>query len=140
MEDELAKAIIEEAYRNPKFRREGELGDGAVLVTNPLCGDEVWIEATEGKNGMEFRFDGQGCAISQAGAEIVCALLDKRSREEALQLARTVESWLAGGETIPENAGEAVALGLIKANPDRVKCALLGCEATRLALGDVASR
>ncbi|MEM0896764.1 MAG: iron-sulfur cluster assembly scaffold protein [Verrucomicrobiota bacterium] len=134
MEDELAQAIIEEAYRNPRFRREGELGDGAVLVTNPLCGDEVWIEAMEGENGMEFRFDGQGCAVSQAGAELTCSVLNGKNKEEASSLAESLQKWLEGQGPFPEEASKAEALCLIKRIPERVRCALLGSEGARKAV------
>ena len=128
MEDELAQAVIEEAFRRPKHRREVTDNGSAVMATNPLCGDEVTVALVEGEEGVKALFDGQGCAISLAGAELLCGLVDGSTKEEATGVASALKHWLEGG-AMPDGLGKAEALGVIMANPDRIRCATLGCEA-----------
>lgn len=55
---------------------------------NPLCGDEVTLQLTIDENGRikEAHFDGNGCAISQAGASILCEQIEGKSVEEVENL------------------------------------------------------
>ena len=109
------------AIENPDFEMEG---------VNPSCGDEITLQLKV-KDGVitEGGFVGDGCAISQASADIMIDMVIGKKTEEALHLAdlfiRMIKS-----EATPEEIDElqeAGALADISHMPARVKCAVLVC-------------
>jgi len=82
------------------------------------------------ENGVivDGAFEGDGCAISQASADIMLDLVIGRTEEEALRLSdifRRVIQGTARDEEI-EELEEAGALRDVSHMPARVKCAVLG--------------
>ena len=55
---------------------------------NPSCGDDIFLKLKV-ENGVitDGAFVGDGCAISQASADMMLELVIGRSKEEALHLA-----------------------------------------------------
>ena len=72
--EELYQSVILDHSRRP--RNKGEIGEGAVHVhgDNPSCGDEIHLHVKFGADGgvEDLKFTGQGCAISQASASMLC--------------------------------------------------------------------
>jgi len=110
--------VILDHWKNP--RNKGRLPDPDLVgvEVNPLCGDAVRLElkVTEGKVA-DVRFEGQGCAISQASASLLTELIRGRTLEE-LRNMKDEELLSALG-------------GVIQT---RLKCALLPLQALRKAL------
>ncbi len=108
------------AIENPDFEMEG---------VNPSCGDEITLQLKV-KDGVitEGGFVGDGCAISQASADIMIDMVIGKKTEEALHLAdlfiRMIKSEATPEEI--EELQEAGALADISHMPARVKCAVLG--------------
>ncbi|MFH1750456.1 MAG: Fe-S cluster assembly sulfur transfer protein SufU, partial [Candidatus Micrarchaeota archaeon] len=74
-------------YKNPRNFGKMESPDAKYHDTNPLCGDEIEIMLKiEGDKVSEAKFQGQGCAISQASASILTEKLIGMSLEEAMKL------------------------------------------------------
>jgi nitrogen fixation NifU-like protein len=119
MEDDLYRDFILEHYKRP--RNFGELNphDLDALEFNPLCGDElgVQIKVLDGRIA-DLRFNGHGCAISQAAASIASEELIGMTVEEAGALDAT---WMLD------------LLG-IDISATRRKCALLSLKALRRAI------
>jgi nitrogen fixation NifU-like protein len=69
--DDLYRDFILEHYKRPRNFGELEPHDLEAQEQNPLCGDElgVQIRVTDGRIA-DLRFNGHGCAISQAAASI----------------------------------------------------------------------
>lgn len=96
---------------------------------NPSCGDDIilqlYVEDDIIKDGA---FEGDGCAISQASADIMLDMVIGRTKEEALHLAdlfvRMIKKECTEEEI--EELEEAGALQDISHMPARVKCAVLG--------------
>ncbi len=106
--------------------------DDANLVlegVNPSCGDDIVLALKE-ENGIitDGAFQGTGCAISQASADIMLELIIGRTREDALRLSelfmRMIKSEVSDEEL--DELEEASALKEIAHMPARVKCAVLG--------------
>ena len=77
---------------------------------------------------VEGSFVGEGCAISQASADIMLELIIGKSKDEALSLSDAFMRMIrneASEEDI-ELLDEAGALKDISHMPARVKCAVLG--------------
>ena len=108
-----------------------ELADANMQLegVNPSCGDDIILnlKVEDGKI-VDGSFTGDGCAISQASADIMLDLIIGREVEEAERLK---ESFLhmSKGEATDEEMElleEAGALADISHMPARVKCAVLG--------------
>lgn len=65
--------------------------DDANLVlegVNPSCGDDIWLKLkVENDIVVDGAFEGDGCAISQASADIMLDLVIGKTKDEALKLA-----------------------------------------------------
>lgn len=109
--DELYRDYILDHYRRPRNKGHLPHPDVAHEEHNPLCGDRVALELTI-RDGMvtEARFDGEGCAISQASASVLTEMIVGRPLAELRQLGR---------EDVLES------LGIDNVSPARLKCALL---------------
>lgn len=96
---------------------------------NPSCGDNITLKlrVTDGVI-QDGAFVGNGCAISQASADMMLDLIIGRSAEEARRLSEIFLRMIKGSvtETELEELEEAAALADISHMPARVKCAVLG--------------
>ena len=109
--DDLYRELIIERYKNPQFRGSLEPHDISYEDENPLCGDQIRIDLRVDENDriQEARFEGHGCAISQASADLLLESIQGKSLEEVRGL---------GKEDVLDLLG--IELGAV-----RLKCALL---------------
>ncbi len=130
--------ILTEHNLHPEFKR--ELADADIVLegVNPSCGDDIWLRLkTENGRIVDGAFTGDGCAISQASADIMLGMVIGRERDEALRLGRVFLRMIQGeaSEDEIESLEEASALRDIAHMPARVKCAVLGWRTLAQALG-----
>lgn len=96
---------------------------------NPSCGDHLWLKLKV-EDGVirDGAFVGEGCAISQASADIMLDLVIGKETEEALELAKRFFGMIRGTATEIdlEELEDAAALQDVAHMPARVKCAVLG--------------
>ena len=96
---------------------------------NPNCGDDIWLKLKV-EDGVikDGAFIGDGCAISQASADIMLGMIIGRTEEEARHLSELFLKMIKGETTDAEldELEEASALKDISHMPARVKCAVLG--------------
>ena len=107
-----------------------ELADANMQLegVNPSCGDDIILnlKVEDGKI-VDGSFTGDGCAISQASADIMLDLIIGREVEEAERLKESFLHMIKGEATDEEmELLEAGALADISHMPARVKCAVLG--------------
>ena len=96
---------------------------------NPSCGDDITLSLrVEDGVIVDGAFEGDGCAISQASADIMLDLVIGRTKEEALRLSDVFRRMIQGAasEAEIEELEEAGALRDVSHMPARVKCAVLG--------------
>lgn len=142
----LYQQVILDYSKNPYGV--GLLGDaaGQSHQLNPTCGDEITLEVHLGGSTADpvtdrvverIRWEGHGCAISQASASLLTELAegltvhDLRVRIDAFRTAMQSRGKIAPDE---ELLGDAVALGGVSRYVARVKCAMLGWVAAEHAL------
>ena len=109
--DDLYREIIIEHYKNPSHKGKLDPSDYSFADSNPLCGDEIEISVRTDETGTvtEAAFDGHGCAISQASADLLIESIIGQSIEEVKKINK---------DQILEMLG-------IELGPVRLKCALL---------------
>lgn len=120
MSDDIYREIILDHYRNP--RNKGKLPDADISThdSNPLCGDEIDIHMKIfGDKITDVKFEGRGCAISQASASMLTEMVINKPLTNIKDIAKT---------DILEN------IGLTNLGPARVKCALLALKVMKLGM------
>jgi nitrogen fixation protein NifU and related proteins len=109
--DDLYRELIIEHYKNPSYKGELDPADISFEDENPLCGDKIKIDLRLDENGKvkEAVFSGQGCAISQASADLLIESILNKNLDEIKAL----------------NKQDILDLLGIELSPVRLKCALL---------------
>ena len=106
---------------------------------NPSCGDDIWLKLkVENEEIVDGAFVGDGCAISQASADMMLDLIIGKKKDEALKLADIFLRMIRGSVSDEEldELEEASVLKDIAHMPARVKCAVLGWHTMEELLGD----
>ena len=130
--------ILTEHNIHPEFKHDLPDADIVLEGVNPSCGDNIVLKLkTDGDVITDGGFVGNGCAISQASADIMLGMVIGRKKAEALQLGQTFMRMIKGEATDEEieSLEEASALKDISHMPARVKCAVLGWRTLKEALG-----
>jgi nitrogen fixation NifU-like protein len=109
--DDLYREEILEHYKRPHNWGPMESPDLEFSDNNPLCGDELKVMLRVGDDGaiQDIRFEGHGCAISQAAASMASDEIKGMTIDELLRLDRSFVLDLLG----------------IDISATRMKCALL---------------
>lgn len=104
------REYILDHYRNPRNYGKLDQPDVHAEDSNPLCGDQLAMDLlVEGDHIKEVRFQGRGCAISQAAASMLSEKIEGKTVQEVVAL---------GKDDVLEDLG-------IDISPARTKCAFL---------------
>lgn len=108
--DDLYRELILDHYQHP--HNHGSIPDPDITFedSNPLCGDRIRIDLRI-RNGIieDVKFNGKGCAISQASASMLTDEIKGKSLEEVRRIDKQAVLDMLG----------------IQLGPTRIKCALL---------------
>ena len=108
--DDLYRELILEHSQHPHNHGEIPGADISYEDSNPLCGDKIRIDIKlRGDVIEDVKFNGKGCAISQASASMLTDELLGKTLEEVRKLDKQFLLDMLG-----------IPLG-----PSRIKCALL---------------
>jgi nitrogen fixation NifU-like protein len=118
--DDFYRENILDHYKNPRYKGALESSDYHFEDENPLCGDFLHIELAVDDEGIikEAKFQGQGCAISMASADMLMEAIIGKPLEEIKKLTK---------QDILDMLG-------IELSPVRLKCALLSLKVTKAAV------
>lgn len=107
----MYREAILEHYKNPDHFGTFDPNTFLHKGENPLCGDtlEVSVDIDDEGKIEQARFEGQGCAISQASTDILLGSIEGEDADEVLAM---------GEDELLDVLG-------IDVSPLRVKCALL---------------
>ena len=121
--------ILTEHNLHPEHKHELENPDFVLEGVNPSCGDDIFLQLKV-EDGVitDGSYVGDGCAISQASADMMLDLVIGMKKEEALHLADIFHRMITGEVTEEEmdELDEAAILKDVAHMPSRVKCAVLG--------------
>ncbi|WIG57919.1 MAG: Putative iron-sulfur cluster assembly scaffold protein for SUF system, SufE2 [Ktedonobacterales bacterium] len=108
--DDIYRQYILDHYREPHNHGTLEHPDVHAADTNPLCGDRIAIDlnVTDGRV-TDVRFNGRGCAISQASASMLTEKIEGATLDELRALR-------------PSDVLEMLG---VEIGPARQRCALL---------------
>ncbi len=104
------REYILDHYRDPRNYGKLEHPDVHAEDSNPLCGDQLSLDLSlEGNRVKEVRFQGRGCAISQAAASMLTEMIEGKTIDEVVSLGR-------------DDVLDALGIPI---SPARTKCAFL---------------
>ncbi|MCG3205915.1 MAG: Zinc-dependent sulfurtransferase SufU [Elusimicrobia bacterium] len=143
--EELYREVILDHFKSPKNR--GTVPEAPIHAEgmNPLCGDQLSITANINDNVIvDVKYEGHGCAISQAAASLLTELMKGRSVDDLKALSQVYKEMLGVEEKgVPkqtkfgiDDLGDLVALEGVKKYPVRIKCALLSFNTLLQAIED----
>jgi nitrogen fixation NifU-like protein len=120
LSDDIYREIILDHYRNPRNKGKLPQADVSTHDSNPLCGDEIDIhlKVEQGKI-KDIKFEGRGCAISQASASMLTEMVMDKPLTAVKDLVK---------DDILEN------IGLMNLGPARIKCALLSLKVLKMGM------
>lgn len=120
MSYEMYQEAILDHYQNP--RNKGDLTEADIWARedNPLCGDEIalYLKLDDDAVVEDVKFQGEGCAISQASASMLTVKLKGKTLKEVLEIDE---------DAVLQTLG-------IPISHARLKCALLSLSTLRIGL------
>jgi len=92
--------IILDYYRHPRNKGTLEHPHIKAKDSNPLCGDiiEMQLELDGNDSVKDVRFNGQGCAISQASASMLTELVKGKTLDDVRNISKEEILSLIGGQ------------------------------------------
>ncbi len=122
---ELYLEMVTDHAKNPRHRGKAEPCSCIGTGNNPLCGDKLVITINKkGDSIVNVKFDGEGCAISIASADLMAEVLAGKSVNDAKNLFEGFHQ-LVTGEGNPEVPKKLAVFSGVREFPMRVKCATL---------------
>ena len=127
---ELYQEVILDHSRHPRHYGALEGHSHKAEGYNPLCGDRVTVYLRLDDDGRvaDIRFEGKGCAISQASASMMTEMLKGRTQAEAEKLMEGFLHLVKGEQATGLSEDDREALDVMSGLsefPMRVKCATL---------------
>ena len=121
--------ILTEHNIHPEFKHDLPDADIVLEGVNPSCGDDIYLKLKmDGDTIADGAFVGDGCAISQASADMMSDLVEGMTVADARDACELFGRMIRGEETDPAKLAEldeASCLESISRMPARVKCAEL---------------
>lgn len=141
--ESLYQEVILDHAKHPHNYGKLDPHDASAHRLNPTCGDQVEVQLTLGEDARiaQVRFNGRGCAISQASASMMTDLMMGKTLEEAHATLRDFQAKMSDPAAeftfeTPEME-ELEALGGVRQFPNRVRCATLAWHTLEDALSQL---
>ena len=102
-----------------------------------MCGDtiELTVELNQTRDGIsDIKFEGQGCAIAIASADLMAEAVRGKSVEEALEMVQKFRDMMQGKSEFPVDVRKLNVLQGISQFPIRIKCATLAWHTLKAAV------
>lgn len=134
---DLYQQVILDHYKKPRHRGRTQPVDRQQRGHNPSCGDTIEITLSlnaQGDRIEDAKFEGEGCAISMASADLMADSIRGKSIEEALAMVENFQKMMRGEAEFPKAQRKLNVMQGVAQFPVRVKCANLTWHALRAAL------
>lgn len=137
---DLYQQVILERYKKPRYRGQTNPVHRYQKGHNPSCGDtiELTVQLNEaGTEIAEVKFEGEGCAISIASADLMAEAMRGKTVQQALEMVQQFQEMMKGKVEFPKELRKLNVMQGVAQFPVRIKCATLTWHTLRAALESV---
>ncbi|WP_036482922.1 Fe-S cluster assembly sulfur transfer protein SufU [Myxosarcina sp. GI1] len=136
----LSRKILLERYKQPQHRGITNPVDLQECGHNPYCGDTVKLTLALNKNNnciKDIKFEGHGCVLCLASAELLASVVKGKSITEALAIVSQVRQAVIEQIPLPLDLDTLRVLQGVSQYPSRVKCVTLAWHTLKAALAKI---
>lgn len=140
---DLYQQVILEHYKKPKHKGKTNPVHRYQKGHNPSCGDtiELTLQLNEAQDTIvDAKFDGEGCAISMASADLMADALRGKSVTQAFEMVECFQGMMKGETEFPKEMRKLNVMQGVAQFPVRIKCANLTWHALKAALQSANSK
>jgi nitrogen fixation NifU-like protein len=134
---DLYQQVILEHYKKPRHRGTTSPVHRQQRGHNPSCGDTIELTLRLNATGdciQDVKFEGEGCAIAMASADLMADAIRGKSVDEALEMIQQFQSMMKGQAEFPKDLRKLNVMQGVSQFPVRIKCATLTWHTLRAAL------
>jgi len=134
---DLYQQVILEHYKKPRHKGKTAPVHRYQKGHNPSCGDtiELTLQLNETGDSIEdVKFEGEGCAIAMASADLMADALRGKQVGEALSMVQRFQSMMKGQDEFPKELRKLNVMAGVAQFPVRIKCANLTWHTLKAAL------
>lgn len=134
---DLYQQVILEHYKKPRHKGKTNPVHRHQRGHNPSCGDtiELTVQLNDAGDTIEdVKFEGEGCAIAMASADLMADALRGKQLEEALAMVKRFQSMMKGEDEFPKELRKLNVMQGVAQFPVRIKCANLTWHTLKAAL------
>lgn len=133
----LYQQVILEHSKKPWHRGKTNPVHGYHRGHNPRCGDTIELTVQLNQTGdriSDVKFEGEGCAIAIASADLMADAVRGKSVEDVLSMVQHFRGMVMGQEQFPKDLQKLNVLQGISQFPVRIKCATLSWHTLKAVL------
>lgn len=137
---DLYQQVILEHYKKPRHKGRTDPVHRYQKGHNPSCGDtiELTLQLNELADRIEdVKFEGAGCAIAMASADLMADALVGKEVNEALSMVQRFQSMMKGEGEFPKELRKLNVMQGVSQFPVRIKCANLTWHTLKAALESI---
>jgi len=134
---DLYQQVILEHYKKPRHKGKTTPVHRYQKGHNPSCGDtiELTLQLNASGNTIEdVKFEGEGCAIAMASADLMADVLRGKQVDEALEMVQRFQRMMKGEAEFPKERRKLNVMQGVARFPVRIKCANLTWHTLKAAL------
>lgn len=131
---DLYQQVILERYKTPRHKGTTSPVHCRQRGHNPSCGDtiEITVQLNQAGDRIEdVKFEGEGCAISMASADLMAEALQGKTISEALEMVKRFQGMMKGEGEFPKEHRKLNVMQGVAQFPVRIKCANLSWHALK---------
>lgn len=134
---DLYQQVILERYKKPRYRGTTQPVHRSQRGHNPSCGDtiELTLQLNPAGDRIEdVKFEGEGCAIAMASADLMAEAVKGKPVATALEMVQQFQRMMKGETEFPKEQRKLNVMQGVSQFPVRIKCANLTWHTLRAAL------
>lgn len=134
---DLYQQVILEHYKKPRHKGKTDPVHRHQRGHNPSCGDTIELTVRLNQTGdtiEDVKFEGEGCAIAMASADLMADALRGKPVKEALSMVERFQSMMKGTDEFPKELRKLNVMAGVAQFPVRIKCANLTWHTLKAAL------
>jgi|UniRef100_UPI0030DAD848 nitrogen fixation NifU-like protein len=134
---DLYQQVILEHYKKPRHKGQTNPVHRSQRGHNPSCGDTIELTLQMNAAGdviEDVKFEGEGCAIAMASADLMADALRGKKVDVALEMVERFQNMMKGEAEFPKEQRKLNVMQGVSQFPVRIKCANLTWHTLKAAL------